>query len=237
MRASTRDCRLPGALLRSDGMWSRGCRKEARLSTALMLSLQCLSSTILTINTTMTTTSTINTPTIATTAARTTAMKSLLGQGQGAEQSGMTLHRKSHWKGSLCMWRGWRSRLFTSSYCARMLRERADSQRGTAWGPSPSRTRRAQLWTEPLLSEAPSQKRKSHGEPAENENPARRRRRPHRAGSRALTVTAVVIHQDDLLEQVRRCALDGRVDGTQQHGERFIDKDEHDAHLWEAVGE
>lgn len=41
---------------------------------------------------------------------------------------------------------------------------------------------------------------------------------PHRAGSRALTVTAVVIHQDDLLEQVRRCALDGRVDGAQQHG-------------------
>lgn len=118
-------------------MWSRGCRKEARLSTALLLSLQCLSSTILTINTTMTTTSTINTPTIATTAARTTAMKSLLGQGQGAEQSGMTLHRKSHWKGSLCMWRGWRSRLFISSYWARMLRERADSQRGTALGPAP----------------------------------------------------------------------------------------------------
>ena len=25
--------------------------------------------------------------------------------------------------------------------------------------------------------------------------------------------------------------------GAQQHGERFIDKDEHDAHLWEAVRE
>ena len=34
-----------------------------------------------------------------------------------------------------------------------------------------------------------------------------------------------------------RRALDGRVDGAQQHGERFIDKDEHDAHLWEAVRE
>ena len=40
VRASTRDCRSPGALLRSDGMWSRGCRKEARLSTAVLLSLQ-----------------------------------------------------------------------------------------------------------------------------------------------------------------------------------------------------
>lgn len=66
--------------------------------------------------------------------------------------------------------------------------------------------------------------------------------RPSRArawapGRRALTVAAVVVHQDDLLEQVWRCALHGRVDGTQQHRERLVDEDEHDAHLWEAVGE
>lgn len=53
----------------------------------------------------------------------------------------------------------------------------------------------------------------------------------------ALTVAAVVVHQDDLLQQVWRCALHGRVDGTQQHRERLVDEDEHDAHLWEAVGE
>lgn len=51
-------------------------------------------------------------------------------------------------------------------------------------------------------------------------------------GTRTLTVAAVVVHQDDLLEQVRWRALHGRVDGAQQHRERLVDEDEHDAHLW-----
>lgn len=50
-----------------------------------------------------------------------------------------------------------------------------------------------------------------------------------------LTVTAVVIHQDDLLEQMRGRAFDGWVDGAQQHRKCFIDEDEHDAHLRQAV--
>ena len=145
------------------------------------------------------------------------------------------------------MWRGWRSWLSISSYCTRMLRERVDSQQGKAWGDQapPEREEGATVdWTfqsgnhcEPLLSEAASQRRDSHGEPVEHEKPARRLRCPHRAGSRALTITAVVVHQDDLLEQVRRRARNGRVDGAQQHRQRFVDEDEHDAHLWEAVGE
>lgn len=55
------------------------------------------------------------------------------------------------------------------------------------------------------------------------------------AGRWTLTIAAVVIHQDDLLEQVWWCALHGWVDGPQQHRECLIDEDEHDAHLWQAV--
>lgn len=56
-------------------------------------------------------------------------------------------------------------------------------------------------------------------------------------GIEALTVTAVVVHQDDLLEQAWRRALDGGVDGAQQHRECFVDEDKHNAHLRQAIGE
>lgn len=47
------------------------------------------------------------------------------------------------------------------------------------------------------------------------------------------TVIAVVVHQDYLLEQVRWRPVDGGVDGAQDDGQGFVDKNEHDAHLRE----
>lgn len=63
---------------------------------------------------------------------------------------------------------------------------------------------------ESLVIEATSQRRSSQGEPRDNHNP-KRRLNPLLGcrGARALTVAAVVVHQDDLLEQVWRRALDG----------------------------
>lgn len=46
-----------------------------------------------------------------------------------------------------------------------------------------------------------------------------------------LTAAAVVVHQNDLFEQVRRSPLDGCVDGAQQHRQGLVDKDEDDAKL------
>lgn len=43
---------------------------------------------------------------------------------------------------------------------------------------------------------------------------------------KALTAVTVVIHQDDLLQQGRRCVVDHTVDGAQDHGQCLIHKDE-----------
>lgn len=48
-----------------------------------------------------------------------------------------------------------------------------------------------------------------------------------------LTVIAVVVHQDDLLEKVRGRPVDGRVNGPQDDGQGFIHKNEHNTHLGE----
>lgn len=48
-----------------------------------------------------------------------------------------------------------------------------------------------------------------------------------------LTVIAVVVHQDDLFEQVGGRPVDGRVNGPQDDGKGFIHKNEHNAHLRE----
>lgn len=42
-----------------------------------------------------------------------------------------------------------------------------------------------------------------------------------------LTAVAVVVHQDDLLEQVSRCVIDHAVYGAQDHRQSFIHKDKH----------
>lgn len=49
-----------------------------------------------------------------------------------------------------------------------------------------------------------------------------------------LTVAAVVVHEDYLFEKVRRCPVDGGVNGPQDHRQGFIHKNEHNAHLREA---
>ena len=46
-----------------------------------------------------------------------------------------------------------------------------------------------------------------------------------------LTAATVVVHQYDLFEQVGGRPLDGSVDGTQQHRQSFVDKDEDDTEL------
>lgn len=38
-----------------------------------------------------------------------------------------------------------------------------------------------------------------------------------RPGVKGLTAVTVVVHQDDLLEQVCRCVVDHAVDGAQDH--------------------
>lgn len=48
---------------------------------------------------------------------------------------------------------------------------------------------------------------------------------------KSLTIVTVVINQDDLLEQVSRGAVDGGVDGAQDHRERLVNEDEHNADL------
>lgn len=50
---------------------------------------------------------------------------------------------------------------------------------------------------------------------------------------RFLTVIAVVVHQDDLFEEVRGCPVDGRVNRPQDDRQGFIHEDEHNAHLRE----
>lgn len=52
---------------------------------------------------------------------------------------------------------------------------------------------------------------------------------------RCLTAVAVVVHQDDLLEQVSRCVIDHAVYGAQDHRQSFIHKDEHHRDLWQVV--
>lgn len=52
-----------------------------------------------------------------------------------------------------------------------------------------------------------------------------------------LTVIAVVIHQDYLLEQVGRSVIDSRVDGAQDHRQGLVDKDEDEGDLLEVPGE
>lgn len=53
-----------------------------------------------------------------------------------------------------------------------------------------------------------------------------------------LTVIAVVIHQDDFLEQVSRSVIDSGVDRAQDHRQGLVDKDEDEGDLlevsWEA---
>lgn len=49
-----------------------------------------------------------------------------------------------------------------------------------------------------------------------------------------LTVAAVVVHKDYLLEKVGRRPVDGRVNGPQDHRQGFIHENEHNAHLGEA---
>lgn len=46
-----------------------------------------------------------------------------------------------------------------------------------------------------------------------------------------LTAVAVVIHQYDLFQQLRRSPLDGRVDRAQQHRQGLVNEDEDDAEL------
>ena len=46
----------------------------------------------------------------------------------------------------------------------------------------------------------------------------------------------MVVHQDDLSEQVRGGPLDDRVHRAQQHGQRLVHEDEDDAELREVRG-
>lgn len=48
----------------------------------------------------------------------------------------------------------------------------------------------------------------------------------------ALTVVAIVIHEDNLLQQVGGRSMDRRMNGTQDDRQRLIHKDEDDADLW-----
>lgn len=52
-----------------------------------------------------------------------------------------------------------------------------------------------------------------------------------------LTVIAVVIHQDYLLEQVGRGVIDSGVDRAQDHRQGLVDKDEDEGDLLEVPGE
>lgn len=49
-----------------------------------------------------------------------------------------------------------------------------------------------------------------------------------------LTVTAVVVHQDDLFKKVGGCPADGRVNGPQDDGQGLVHKNEDYAHLRKA---
>lgn len=51
-----------------------------------------------------------------------------------------------------------------------------------------------------------------------------------------LTVVAVVVHQDDLFEQVSRRVIDGRVDGAQDDRQRLVDEDEDEGDLRKVSG-
>lgn len=48
----------------------------------------------------------------------------------------------------------------------------------------------------------------------------------------ALTVVAVVIHEDNLLQQVGGRSMDRRMNGTQDDRQGLVHKDEDDADLW-----
>lgn len=50
-----------------------------------------------------------------------------------------------------------------------------------------------------------------------------------------LTIVTVIINEDDLLEQVSRSAVDGWVDGAQDHRECLVHEYEHNAHLRETL--
>ena len=51
-----------------------------------------------------------------------------------------------------------------------------------------------------------------------------------------LTTVTVVVHQDDLLEQPRGCAVDHTVHRAQDDGQGLIDKDEHHRDLGQVGG-
>lgn len=53
---------------------------------------------------------------------------------------------------------------------------------------------------------------------------------------RRLTAVAVVVHQDDLLEQVRRRVVDHAVDGAQDHRQGLVHKDEDHGDLRQVLG-
>lgn len=55
------------------------------------------------------------------------------------------------------------------------------------------------------------------------------------AGLVPLTVIAVVVHQDDLPEELGGRVVDHAVDGAQDDREGFIDKDEHHGDLGQVV--
>lgn len=51
-----------------------------------------------------------------------------------------------------------------------------------------------------------------------------------------LTVVTVVVHQDDLFEQVGRRVIDSRVDRAQDHWQGLVDEDEDEGDLGEVSG-
>lgn len=59
---------------------------------------------------------------------------------------------------------------------------------------------------------------------------------PPEVNAGILTVVAVVVHQDDFLEQVRRRVIDSRVDRAQNHRQSLVDEDEDEGDLREVSG-
>lgn len=54
-------------------------------------------------------------------------------------------------------------------------------------------------------------------------------------GRTLFTAVAVVVHQDDLLQQVNRRVVDDAVNGSQDHRQGFVHKDEDHRDLWEVL--
>lgn len=59
---------------------------------------------------------------------------------------------------------------------------------------------------------------------------------PPEVNAGILTVVAVVVHQDDFFEQVRRRVIDSRVDRAQYHRQSLVDEDEDEGDLREVSG-